>query len=84
MNDVIDCLIHGIHFGEKYPPSVRAFCISLHSISPKAYVYVREKFGKHIPHPETIREWYRNSNLDASSGISQHSMNALEKMAQDI
>lgn len=84
MNDVIDCLIHGIHFGEKYPPSVRAFCISLHSISPKAYVYVREKFGKHIPHPETIREWYRNSNLDASSGISQHSMNALEKMAQDM
>lgn len=84
MNEVLDCLIHGIKIGEKYPPSVRAFCISLHSTSAKAYTYVRDKFGKNIPHPETIREWFRNSNLDASSGINQHSMNALEKLAKDM
>lgn len=84
MNEVIDCLIHGIKVGEKYPPSVRAFCISLHSTSAKAYTFVRNKFAKNIPHPETIREWYRNSNLDASSGISQHSMNALEKKAKSL
>lgn len=84
MNDIIDCLIHGIRVGESYRPSVRAFCISLYSTSPKAYNYVRNKFGKNIPHPETIREWFRNSNLDASSGISQHSMDALEKMANNM
>lgn len=84
MNEIIDCLIHGIKVGEKYPPSVREFCLSLHATSPKAYNYVRHKFGKNIPHPETIREWYRNSDLDASSGITQHSLNCLEKMAKDM
>lgn len=84
MNEIIDCLVHGIKVGEKYPPSVRAFCISLHGTSPKAYNYVRHKFAKNIPHPETIREWYRNSQLDAASGITQHSLNCLEKLAKDM
>lgn len=82
MNEVIDCLIHGISPGQKYPPHVRAFCISLHGISARAYDFVREKFGKNMPHPETIREWFRQSNLDASSGISSTSMDALENMAK--
>lgn len=84
MNEIIDCLIHGLRVGEPYPPSVRAFSISLYSTSPKAYVYVRNKFGKNIPHLETIREWFRNSSLDATSGITQHSMDALEKMANNM
>lgn len=84
MNEIIDCLIHGIKPGEKYAPNVRAFCISLHGTSPKAYDFVRRKFGKNIPHPETIREWYRQSSLDASSGISKSSMDALEGMARTM
>lgn len=63
---------------------MRAFCISLHCISPKAYNFVRLKFGKNIPHPETIREWYRQSDLDASSGISIISMDALQNMANKM
>lgn len=84
MNEIIDCLIHGIKIGDKYAPSVRAFCMSLHGTSPKAYTYVRNKFGKNIPHPETIREWYRKSNLDATTGIGQQSMNALQKKAEHL
>lgn len=84
MNEILDCLIHGIKPGTKYPPKVRAFCISLHCISPKAYNFVREKFAKNIPHPETIREWYRQSNLDATSGISTLSMDALKNMADKM
>lgn len=84
MNEIIDCIIHGIKPGQKYPPNVRAFCISLHGTSPKAYNFVRNKFGKNIPHPETIREWYRHSNLDASSGISKLSMDALGSMAKKM
>lgn len=84
MNEIIDCLINGIKPGEKYLPNVRAFCISLHGTSPKAYNFVRNKFGKNIPHPETIREWYRRSNLDATSGISQLSMDALGRMARKL
>lgn len=84
MYEIIDCLINGIKPGEKYLPNVRAFCISLHGTCPKAYNFVRNKFGKNIPHPETIREWYRQSNLDASSGISKSSMEALRKMAKKM
>lgn len=84
MNEVIECLIHGIKPGQKYSPHIRAFCISLHGTSPKAYNFVRNKFGRNIPHPETIREWYRQSSLDAASGISQSSMNALEQMARKM
>lgn len=84
MNEIIDCLVHGISPGTKYPPKVRGFCISLHCISPKGYNFVREKFGKNIPHPETIREWYRQSNLDAKSGISISSMTALENMVKKM
>lgn len=84
MNEIIDCLIHGIRPGEKYAPNIRAFCISLHGTSPKAYNFVRNKFGKNIPHPETIREWYRQSNLDAASGLSILSMDALERMAKKM
>lgn len=84
MNEILECLIHGIKPREKYPPRLRAFCISLHCISPKAYNFVREKFGKNIPHPETIREWYRQSNLDATSGISKLSMDALKNLADKM
>lgn len=84
MNEIIDCLIKGVKPGEKYPPSVRAFCLSLNYTSPKGYSYVRNKFGKNLPHPETLREWYRNSDLDAKSGISHKSMEALEKKAKQM
>lgn len=84
MIEIVECLVHGIKGGGSYPPSVRAFCISLHSINPRAYNFVREKFGRNIPHPETIRQWFRNSNIDASSGILHHSMDALERKAEQM
>jgi len=58
--------------------------MSLNYSSPKAYSFVRNRFGKNIPHPETIREWYRNSDLDGESGISYKSLEALEKKAQQM
>lgn len=58
--------------------------MTLHNISPKAYNYVRKKFGKNLPHSETIREWYRRSDLDVSPGVSKKSLEALEKLAKDM
>lgn len=84
IHEVIDCLCRGIRGRESYPPSVRAFCMSLHYISPRAYEYMREKFAKHIPHAQTIRQWYRNSNLDASPGIGMHALDALEDKAKTM
>lgn len=84
MREVVECLCKGMKGGDKYPPSVRSFCMSLHYTSPRAYEFVREKFGKHLPHAQTIRQWYRNSNLDAKSGISKQSLDALEAMAKSM
>lgn len=84
MKDVVDCLCKGIKPRESYPPSVRAFCMSLHYTSPRAYEYLRQKFAKNLPHAQTIRQWYRNSNLDASSGINTQSLNALEAKAESM
>lgn len=84
MREVVDCLCKGVKGGVSYPPSVRAFCMSLHFTSPRAYNYLREKFGKHLPHAQTIRQWYRNSNLDAKSGISTQALDALESKAKKM
>lgn len=84
MREVLDCLSDGVKGGDKYPPSVRAFCLSLHYTSPRAYEFVREKFANHLPHTQTIRQWYRNSNLDSKSGLSKHSLDALEALAKKM
>lgn len=84
MNEIVECLVKGIKPGEKYPPSVRNFCMSLNYASPLAYKFVREKFGKNIPHPGTIREWYRHSDLDNSPGIGEKSLDSLRKLAEEM
>lgn len=53
-------------------------------MSPKAYMYVREKFGRNIPHPDTIKQWYRCSDLDVKPGIGKKSLEALEKLAKEM
>lgn len=84
MREVIECLCEGVKGGKQYPPSVRAFCMSLHFTSVRAYEYLRSKFGQHLPHAQTIRQWYRNSNLDATPGISTQSLNAIETKAKSM
>lgn len=84
MREVVECLCKGLKGREQYPASVRAFCMSLHYLSPRAYEYVRQKFGKHLPHAQTIRQWYRNSNLDAAPGIGTQSLSALESKAKSM
>lgn len=84
MQEVVDCLCKGVKPKETNPPSMRAFCMSVHYLSPRAYSFLREKFGNHIPHPQTIRQWYRNSSLDASSGIGKHALDALQAKGDEM
>lgn len=37
-----------------------------------------------MPHPQTIRQWYRNSNIDGKSGIGQHSLAAIKQKTEDM
>lgn len=84
MREVVDCLCKGIKPKESYPSSMRAFCMSVHYLSPRAYDYLRTKFGNHLPHPQTIRQWYRNSNLDSQSGIGKHALDALQTKNEEM
>lgn len=83
-NDLLIFLRDGIKSGEKYPAAVRAFCFKLHSLSPRAYEFVRSEFGHTLPHTSTIKCWYRNSNLDSEPGINQSSLMILERMAGEM
>lgn len=58
--------------------------MSLHYLSPRAYSYVRNKFNRNLPHEQTIRQWYRNSDIDSSSGIAHNSLNALQNYAEKM
>lgn len=53
-------------------------------MSPRAYEYLREKFAKHLPHAQTIRQWYRNSDIDSSSGIGSHALDVLANKAKSM
>ncbi|CAH0718944.1 unnamed protein product, partial [Brenthis ino] len=39
---------------DKYPPQLRAFAITLHFYSAKAFAYVRNKFNLALPHPSEL------------------------------
>lgn len=84
MNEIIQYLCRGNDLKIGYPSNYRLFCMTIHYISPRAYNYLRQKSYNHMPHPQTLRQWYRNSNLDSSSGISKHSLLALENKAKEM
>ncbi|XP_045781588.1 uncharacterized protein LOC123878461 [Maniola jurtina] len=68
------------HKSKKYSPSLRAFALTLHFYSPKAYAYVRDTFNTCLPHPSTIRKWY--SNINASPGFTEEAFRVLREKSQ--
>lgn len=58
----------------KYPPGLRAFALSLHFYSPRAYNFLREELGT-LPTPRTMRGWY--SKIDTEPGMSSAAIEAL-------
>ncbi|KAM7281981.1 hypothetical protein ISCGN_002139 [Ixodes scapularis] len=49
---------------KKSPPELRAFALTLHYYSPRAYGYVRAKFNNALPNQRTLCEWYKALNGD--------------------
>lgn len=50
--------------------------MTLHFYSPKAYLYVRQKFETCLPHPRTIKKWYQS--VDAEPGFTTESLSAIK------
>lgn len=62
---------------KEFPTSIKKFAISLHFISPKAYLYVREKFFKCLPSQSTITKWY--SSIEGRPGYQEETLKFLAK-----
>lgn len=67
----------------KYDESIRTFALTLHSFSPRAYNYVREKFNSNLPATCTIKKWYANSSANGEPGISKESLETLTKLVEE-
>lgn len=74
----------GLHKGEKYSETVRKFALTLRFYSPRAYNYVREKFEKSLPHPVTIKKWYQQSSILASSGLCRRTIELLKGKVDEM
>lgn len=59
-----------------YSEELRAFALTLHFYSPRAYEYVRQTFNLALPHQRTLCRWYRVINGDP--GFTKESFKALE------
>ncbi|KAH8034327.1 hypothetical protein HPB51_023320 [Rhipicephalus microplus] len=64
----------------KYPPELRAFALTLHYYSPRAYDYVRAKFNNALPNQRTLREWYKAVNGDP--GFTSESFEFIKNIVQ--
>ncbi|KAJ3655493.1 hypothetical protein Zmor_014623 [Zophobas morio] len=65
----------------KYSPALRAFALTLHFFSAKAYNYIRQKFNKTLPHPRTLSKWYYT--IDGSPGFTEESKRALAAKVEE-
>lgn len=84
MEEVVDCICNGRNGNESFPELVRTFCMSIHYYSPRTYVYLREKFNNHLPHPNTMRQWLNNSNIDAAPGVLNCALGVVQSRAQKM
>lgn len=62
---------------KQYSPKLRAFALTLHFYSPRAYSYVRSVFNNRLPAISTIRKWF--SSINGKPGFSQEAFDALKR-----
>lgn len=56
----------------------------MHFYSPRAYFFLREKFGRNLPDRSTIRSWVSNSTGYGQPGISGEGLSALARLAKNM
>lgn len=75
---VLRCLKYG-KSSKSYSPKVRAFAITLHFYSPRAYSYVRSVFCQNLHSTSTIRNWY--CSINGAPGFSEEALGILKAKA---
>lgn len=64
----------------KISPRLRAFAMTLHFYSAKAYNYVRKKFANLLPHEKTFAKWLQV--IDGNPGFTKEAFNSIAKKVQ--
>lgn len=82
MKDIVGCLIGLKHY--TYGKWIREFVLTLNFYSPRAYVYLREKFKSTLPHQSTLKKWYANSDANGEPGISLAGVNCLVNLVNEM
>lgn len=77
--DFLKRILNPANKERKYSPSLRKFSLCLHFISPRAYIYVRKTFNTCLPHPSTLRSWYKG--IDGSPGFTAESLHCIKLLA---
>lgn len=67
---------------QKYVPRLRAFALTLHFYSPKAYNFVREEFNNSLPSISTIAKWYQTVN--GEPGFTKEAFQVLEIKVEEV
>lgn len=65
----------------KYSPELRAFALTLHFYSPKAYNFVRKTFSTCLPATSTLRKWYQS--VDGKPGFTKEAIDAIKIKATE-
>lgn len=64
---------------------MRAFSMALHFLNPRSYRFLRNKFANNMPHPLTITQWYRYSDLDTMPGtVGKKALEAIKLKAKSM
>ncbi|XP_071042246.1 DNA transposase THAP9 isoform X3 [Parasteatoda tepidariorum] len=59
-----------------YLSELRAFALTLHFYSPRAYEFVRKTFNLALPHQRTLARWYQR--IDGEPGFTDECFHAVE------
>lgn len=66
---------------QRYCPELGSFGLTLNFYSPKAYIFLREKFNNSLPHPKTLSKWYKTVN--GAPGFTEEALNVLKIKAEE-
>lgn len=79
----MECLKYG-RKSNQYNDAIRSFAFTVHFYSPRAYQFIRNKFGKHLPDISCIRSWVSNCTGFSESGISGEALRALGTLRDEM
>ncbi|GAB0093490.1 THAP-type domain-containing protein [Sergentomyia squamirostris] len=79
-NAIVDIFTRGRQ-SRRYSSEIRSFALTQSFLSQRSYTSLREKSGKQLPHPRTIRKWYRA--VTTEPGLSVAAIRAINLKVEE-